>query len=106
MRRALSLTSRDYHPLPNRYEVVHDRGKDLVLHIPAARDKAMLMLYSYGLDPIAEATADKKSFSLVRGGRPMMLTPISCEISQQKMRPSGLCALMSKVFSIASCTNG
>lgn len=67
MQLALSLSSHGYQPLPNRYEVVHERGKDLVLHIPAARDKAMLMLYSYALDPIAEATADKKSFFSRKG---------------------------------------
>lgn len=67
MKLAMSLTSRGYQPLPNRYEVVRDRGKELVLHIPAAKDKAMLMLYSYALDPVAEATADKRSFFARKG---------------------------------------
>lgn len=63
----MSLTSRGYQPLPNRYELVRDRGKELVLHIPAAKDKAMLMLYSYALDPVAESTADKRSFFARKG---------------------------------------
>ena len=67
MKLAMSLTSRGYQPLPNRYEIVRDRGKELVLHIPAAKDKAMLMLHSYALDPVAEATADKRSFFSRKG---------------------------------------
>lgn len=37
MRMALSLNRRGYQPLPNRYEKVTERGKELTLHIPAAR---------------------------------------------------------------------
>ena len=67
MRMALSLTRRDYRPLPNRYEKVTERGKELTLHIPAAKDKAMLVLYAFSLDPVAESTADKKSFFARKG---------------------------------------
>lgn len=67
MKTALALTSRGYQPLPNRYEVVRERGKELVLHIPAAKDKAMLMLYAFALDPVAESTADKRSFFARKG---------------------------------------
>ena len=67
MKMALSLTRRGYQPLPNRYEKVTERGKELTLHIPAARDKAMLVLYSFSLDPVAESTADKKSFFARKG---------------------------------------
>lgn len=67
MKMAMSLTSRGYQPLPSRYEKVRERGKELTLHIPAARDKAMLMLYSFALDPVAESTADKKSFFSRKG---------------------------------------
>ena len=34
MKMALSLTRRGYQPLPNRYEKVTERGKELTLHIP------------------------------------------------------------------------
>ncbi len=67
MRMALSLNRRGYQPLPSRYEKVTERGKELTLHIPAARDKAMLMLYAFSLDPVAESTADKKSFFARKG---------------------------------------
>lgn len=67
MRTALSLTGRSYQPLPNRYEVVRDRGRNVVLHIPAARDKAMLTLYAFALDPVAESKADKRSFFARKG---------------------------------------
>lgn len=67
MKMALALTHRGYRPLPNRYETVRERGKELTLHIPAAKDKAMLVLYSFALDPVAESTADKKSFFSRKG---------------------------------------
>lgn len=67
MKMALSLTSRGYRPLPNRYQKINEKGKELTLHIPAARDKAMLVLYSLALDPVAESTADKKSFFARKG---------------------------------------
>lgn len=50
-------------------EVV-DRGKTINLHIPAAMDEAMLRLYAYALDPVAESTADNRSF-FTRKGRSM-----------------------------------
>lgn len=67
MKMALSLTRRGYQPLPNRYEKVTERGKELTLHIPAVRDKAMLVLYAFSLDPVAESTGDKKSFFARKG---------------------------------------
>ena len=67
MRMALSLSKYGYHPLPTRYDVVRDRGKNITLHIPAAKDKCMLVLYAYTLDPVAEATADKRSFFSRKG---------------------------------------
>lgn len=67
MKMALSLTPRGYQPLPNRYIKAKDRGRELVLHIPAAKDKAMLALYASSLDPVAESTADKRSFFARKG---------------------------------------
>ena len=64
---ALSLTSRGYKPLPYRHTEVVEGGKLRTIHVPAARDKAMLMLHAYSLDPVAEATADRKSFSARKG---------------------------------------
>lgn len=67
-RAALSLTARGYHPLPYRHtEIQENDGKRRVIHVPAARDKAMLVLYAFALDPVAESTADGKSFSARKG---------------------------------------
>lgn len=66
-RAALTLTPRGYHPLPYRHTEVDDGGKRRIIHVPAAHDKAMLLLYAYSLDPVAESTADRKSFSARKG---------------------------------------
>ncbi len=76
-RAAQSLTVREYLPLPYRYSETSVSGKQIVdgelqrkwldLFIPAFRDKAMLTLLSYALSPVAEATADKKSFFCRKG---------------------------------------
>ena len=67
MKAAFSLVSRGYRPLPYRHQEIKDNGRVRVVHIPAARDKAMLTLYAFGLDPIAESTADHGSFSARKG---------------------------------------
>lgn len=67
MRAALSLTSRGYHAKPYRRIIVTERGKERRIHVPAAYDKAMQALYAYSLDPVAESTADRKSFAFRKG---------------------------------------
>ena len=67
MRAALSLTSRGYHAKPYRRIIVSERGKERRIHVPAAYDKAMQALYAYSLDPVAESTADRKSFAFRKG---------------------------------------
>ena len=67
MRAALSLGPRGYHPLPYRTTRIEEKGKQRVIHVPIARDKAMMVLYAYALDPVAESTADRKSFSARKG---------------------------------------
>ena len=67
MRAALSLTSRGYHAKPYRRIIVTERGKERRIHIPVAYDKAMQVLYAYSLDPVAESTADRKSFAFRKG---------------------------------------
>lgn len=67
MRAALSLRSYGYHATPYRdFELVED---EVTRHIrvPISRDKAMQVLHAYSLDPVAEATADRKSFSARKG---------------------------------------
>ena len=67
MSAALSLTHRNYHPLPCRYLEIEDSGKRLVILVPTMRDRAMLTLYKYALDPVEESLADKKSFFSRKG---------------------------------------
>ena len=64
---ALSLLSRGYRPLPYLYRELEENGKLRTNLIPAIRDKAMQILYTYALDPVAEATADRRSFFARKG---------------------------------------
>ena len=69
---AESLTPRGYHALPYLHmEITEKNGKKLNINVPAARDKAMQLLCRYALLPIAESTADKRSFS-AREGRSLL----------------------------------
>ena len=67
MRAAMSLTTRGYQPMPYRYLVIEDGEKKRVIHVPTWRDKAMMKLYAYALEPVAESLADKKTFSGRKG---------------------------------------
>lgn len=71
VRAAMFLSPRGYRPLPYLYRELEGRGKTRVNLIPAMRDKAMLVLYSYALDPVAESTADKQSFFARKGRSPL-----------------------------------
>ena len=66
-RAALFLTARGYRPLPYLYRELEEKGKCRANLIPAMRDKAMQVLYSYALDPVAESTADSQSFFARKG---------------------------------------
>ena len=71
MRSALSLTSAGYHAQPYRCFVLHETNKDRRINLPTMHDRAMQTLYSYSLDPVAEATADRKSFAFRKGRSPL-----------------------------------
>ncbi len=64
---ALSLISKGYRPLPYLYRELEENGKLRINLIPAIRDKAMQILYAFALDPVAEATADRRSFFARKG---------------------------------------
>ena len=67
MRAALSLTSKGYHARPYRRFLLQDGDKERRINVPTAYDKAMQALYAFSLDPVAESTADKKSFAFRKG---------------------------------------
>ncbi|MDB7919060.1 reverse transcriptase domain-containing protein [Flavonifractor plautii] len=67
MRAALSLTSKGYHARPYRRFLLQDGNKERRINVPTAYDKAMQALYAFSLDPVAESTADKKSFAFRKG---------------------------------------
>ena len=67
MKAALSLSPHNYRPFPYMYHEMDVKGKKRIIHVPIARDKAMLTLYALALDPVAETWADKKSFSARQG---------------------------------------
>lgn len=69
MKAALALTSDGYEAKPLREIIVHSKstGRDRRIGIPTYYDRAMQVLYSYSLAPVAEAGADRKSFAFRRG---------------------------------------
>ncbi len=64
MRAALSLTDTQYHAQPLRRIYIPKPGKDTKrpISIPTMYDRAMQALYGLALQPIAETTADSRSF--------------------------------------------
>ncbi len=64
MRAALSLTDRQYHAQPLRRIYIPKPGKTTKrpISIPTMHDRARQALYALALQPIAETTADARSF--------------------------------------------
>lgn len=62
-----SMVSKGYIPRPARIVEIRDKRKIRMAEISVARDKAMMTLYKYLLDPVAEAVMDKRVFSARKG---------------------------------------
>ena len=64
MRAALSLTDQQYraHPLRRIYIPKPGKSTKRPISIPTMNDRAMQALYALALQPIAETTADTRSF--------------------------------------------
>lgn len=69
MRAVLSLTDKGYKASPLRRVYIDKKGKKAKrpLGIPTMYDRAMQALYALALDPVAEVTADTKSFGFRKG---------------------------------------
>lgn len=64
-----SLTPNNYTPLPYLHiQIKEKNGARRNINVACTRDRAMIALYAFSLAPVAETTADKKSF-FGRGGR-------------------------------------
>ena len=69
IRAAMSLTAKDYKAKPFKHFCFQDkkRLKERHVGIPCLYDRAMHVLYSYALEPVAEAWADRNSFGFRKG---------------------------------------
>lgn len=69
MRAVKSLTDKSYKAKPLRRVFIEKKGKKAKrpLGIPCMYDRAMQALYALALDPVAEVTADTKSFGFRKG---------------------------------------
>ena len=69
MRAVLSLTDKNYKAKPLRRVYIDKKGKKAKrpLGIPCMYDRAMQALYALALEPVAETTADTKSFGFRQG---------------------------------------
>ena len=65
MKAAISLNNGKYIAKPLKYFIFKDEkaGKERTVGIPTVYDRAMQVLYSYALEAISEARADRKSFA-------------------------------------------
>ena len=69
MRGVLTLTDKNYKAKPLRRVLIEKKGKKAKrpLGIPCMYDRAMQALYALALDPVAETTANTKSFGFRKG---------------------------------------
>ena len=69
MRGVLTLTDKNYKAKPLRRVFIEKKGKKAKrpLGIPCMYDRAMQALYALALEPVAETTADTKSFGFRKG---------------------------------------
>ena len=91
MRAVLSLTDKGYKAKPLRrvYIEKKDKRKKRPLGIPTMYARAMQALYALALEPVAETTADTKSFSFRKGVAVRMHVNISLRHCHAKYRLNG-----------------
>lgn len=69
MRGAIELRTKNYQAQPVVQISVYDRArnKNRIYGVPTIRDRAMQVLFSFSLSPVAESLGDRKSFAFRRG---------------------------------------
>lgn len=72
MRASILLNKGEYKASPLKQFIFKDQKtyKERQVGIPTMYDRAMQVLYSYSLEPVSEATADRKSFAFRKGRSP------------------------------------
>lgn len=75
MRAAINLNNGIYKAKPLRQIIFRDKktGKARQLGIPTVYDRSMQVLYSYALEPVEEALADRRSFAFRKGKSPELM---------------------------------
>lgn len=109
MKAVLSLTDKGYRARPLRrvYIEKKDKKKKRPLGIPTMYDRAMQALYALALEPVAETTADGKSFGFRKG----RCAQDACEylfnaLSRKHISPKWVWRVTSKVVSTISAMIG
>ncbi|MFI3292594.1 MAG: exodeoxyribonuclease III [Rikenellaceae bacterium] len=67
MRAVYALNFSYYQCAPLRSVIIHDGKKERRINIPTYYDRAMQTLVRYALEPVAESSADRKSFGFRKG---------------------------------------
>ena len=81
MKAALSLSPIDYHHRPYHcFKIYEENGKERIIRVATQYDKAMDVLYSFALKPIAETTGDKYSFGSREGRSPYDAFACVCDL--------------------------
>ena len=76
MRGAISLSPNNYQAKPFKRVIIQDKHKmkERRIGVPTVKDRAMQVLYTFALDPIAEATAQKSHLLLEKDAAHLMHT--------------------------------
>ena len=87
MKAALELDPKNYKAKPFRHFVIVDKGKERRINVPTVSDRAMQILFMLVLDPISEATADRKSFAFRKGRSTFDVHSLIMHILDEKDNP-------------------
>ncbi len=89
MKATLSLNPKNYKAKPFKRFVIKDEksNKERRINIPTTFDRAMQLLYMMMLEPISEATADRKSFAFRKGRSALDAHSFIIDLLKEKNAP-------------------